>query len=54
MEIKDFSDKVEFTNDGRLSLFFVGTGSAFSKEFFQNNLIIVKGNDHILIDCGTL
>lgn len=40
-------------NDGYLSLFPIGTGSAFSKSLFQNNLLIVKGKDHILIDCGT-
>jgi len=41
------------TNKGQLSLFFVGTGSAFSKTLFQNNLLIIKGNDHLMIDCGT-
>lgn len=40
-------------NDGQLSLFPVGTGSAFSKSLFQNNLLIVKGKDHLLLDCGT-
>lgn len=40
-------------NDGPLSLFFVGCGSAFSKSLYQNNLLIVKGSDHLLIDCGT-
>lgn len=54
MEIKDFKKKVELKNSGDLSLFFVGTGSAFSKKFFQNNLIIIKGDDHILVDCGSL
>ena len=33
--------------------FFVGTGSAFTKKLFQTNFLIIKGNDHILIDCGT-
>lgn len=45
---------IELTNEGTLSLFFIGTGSAFSKKFFQNNLLVVKGNDHVLVDCGTL
>jgi ribonuclease BN (tRNA processing enzyme) len=40
-------------NDGGLSLFFLGVGSAFTKKLFQTNLLVVKGNDHILIDCGT-
>ena len=41
------------TNEGELSLTFIGTGSAFSKKFFQNNLMVVKGGEHLLIDCGT-
>jgi hypothetical protein len=40
-------------NDGRLSLLFVGAGSAFSKKFYQTNLLVVKGSDHALVDCGT-
>jgi len=45
--------KLSLTNEGQLSLFFLGVGSAFSKRHFQNNLLIVKGQDHLLIDCGT-
>jgi len=41
------------TNGGRLDLTFVGSGSAFSKKFFQNNLLVVKGSSHLLVDCGT-
>jgi len=54
MTVKPFTDKLNLKNDGKLSLFFVGTGSAFSKTNFQNNLLVVKGDVHILIDCGTL
>ncbi|MBQ75689.1 MAG: MBL fold metallo-hydrolase [Gammaproteobacteria bacterium] len=46
--------KVKLTNRGELSLYFIGTGSAFAKTLNQNNLIVVKGNDHLLIDCGTM
>tara|TARA_R110002072_G_scaffold46082_7_gene127920 strand:- start:5018 stop:5917 length:900 start_codon:yes stop_codon:yes gene_type:complete len=46
-------DSVPLTNDGGLSLFFVGTGAAFAKTLNQNNLLIVKGDDHLLIDCGS-
>ena len=45
---------LELKNSGRLSVFFVGTGSAFSKRYFQTNVLVVKGDDHLLIDCGTL
>jgi len=44
---------LSLTNDGRLSLFFLGVGGAFSKRHYQTNLLIVKGEDHLLIDCGT-
>jgi len=40
-------------NEGNLELTFLGTGSAFSKKFFQTNLLAVKGGSHLLIDCGT-
>ena len=40
-------------NEGELDLTFIGAGSAFSKKFFQNNLLVVKGDTNILIDCGT-
>ncbi len=45
---------LELKNSGRLQVFFVGTGSAFSKRYFQTNVLVVKGEDHLLIDCGTL
>jgi ribonuclease BN (tRNA processing enzyme) len=40
-------------DDNALRLFFVGTGSAFSKVLNQTNLLIIKGSDHLLVDCGT-
>ena len=50
----DNNSVLELTNSGRLSVLFIGTGSAFSKRYFQTNVLVVKGNDHLLIDCGTL
>lgn len=47
------SKKLPLTNSGSLSLFPVGSGSAFSKTLYQNNFLVVKGNDHLMIDCGT-
>jgi ribonuclease BN (tRNA processing enzyme) len=44
---------VELVNGGDLSLTFVGVGSAFSKKYFQNNLLVVKGDSHLLVDCGS-
>jgi ribonuclease BN (tRNA processing enzyme) len=40
-------------NEGGLDLTFIGVGSAFSKRFFQNNILVVKGDSHVLVDCGT-
>lgn len=53
MHITNCESKLELKNDGKLSLFFTGTGSAFTKKLYQNNLLIVKGDDHLMIDCGT-
>lgn len=54
MEIRELKkNKLELSNSGQLSLFWVGVGSAFVKRNYQNNLLIVKGNDHLLVDCGT-
>lgn len=44
---------LSLTNKGGLDLFFVGVGSAFTKRNYQTNLLLVKGDQHLLIDCGT-
>lgn len=54
MILKEFSNQLEFSNDGKLSVFFIGTGNAFQKNFFQANILVIKGSSHVLIDCGTL
>ena len=46
-------EQLELTNQGDLCLYFVGTGAAFAKTLNQNNVIVVKGEDHVAIDCGT-
>lgn len=50
--IKD--SQLQLISDGSLKLFFLGIGSAFSKLHYQTNLLIIKGNDHVLVDCGTV
>lgn len=47
------NSKISLVNEGQLSLFFLGAGSAFSKIFFQNNIIIIKGNTSLFVDFGT-
>lgn len=54
MKITKFRHKINLSNNGTLQLFFIGTGSAFNKVNFQNNLLVIKGNDHLLIDCGNI
>jgi glyoxylase-like metal-dependent hydrolase (beta-lactamase superfamily II) len=54
MKIQELeNNKLILRNSGNLSLFFIGVGSAFSKLNNQTNLMIIKGNDHLLVDCGT-
>lgn len=45
--------KAQLKNDGKLSVHFLGTGSAFTKTLNDNNIIVVKGDEHLLIDCGS-
>lgn len=52
MNIVPATNKLSLKNKGHLSVFFVGTGSAFTKTMYQNNILIIKGNHHLLIDCG--
>lgn len=54
MKTRHFVSNIELTNSGNLSLFFLGTGNAFTKTAFQTNLLIIKGQAHLLVDCGTL
>lgn len=37
----------------KITLTFLGAGSAFSKRNYQNNLLIESEGDNILIDCGS-
>jgi len=46
------SEKLSLTNDGQLELFFIGVGSAFANNNFQTNVLIVKGETHIMVDFG--
>lgn len=54
MDISHVTDlSAALTNDGELSVFFLGAGAAFARTLNQNNILVVKGNDHVLIDCGS-
>jgi ribonuclease BN (tRNA processing enzyme) len=43
---------LNLTNDGKLELFFIGTGTPFTKKLFNNNFLLIKGNTHIMVDFG--
>lgn len=40
------------TNGGQLEVFFVGNGSALNLVKNNNNILLIKGEDHLLLDCG--
>jgi ribonuclease BN (tRNA processing enzyme) len=44
---------VALSNSGALELSFIGAGGAFSKKFYQNNVLVVKGDTRLLVDCGS-
>ncbi|MEE8206459.1 MAG: hypothetical protein V3T82_05885, partial [Nitrospinaceae bacterium] len=39
--------------DGHLRVVFIGVGSAFGKRRRQSNILVIQGDHHVLIDCGT-
>lgn len=52
MKIKKYEKPLNLKNNGFLELSFIGTGTAFSKDLYNNNFFIIKGNKHILVDFG--
>ncbi len=44
---------LKLVSQGELILHFIGTGSAFTKKNYQNNLIIIKNDTHVVVDFGT-
>ncbi len=52
-EICKDGSSLPLTTDGRLRVVFIGTGSAFAKRRRQSNMLIIQGDHHVLVDCGT-
>lgn len=52
MKIKEFNKPLPLSNDGNLEIVFIGVGNAFSQTLHNLNLILIKGDTHILIDFG--
>ncbi len=51
MRIVKGRPKLKYKDD-KLRFFFIGVGSAFSREHNQTNVLIIKGEDHVLVDFG--
>jgi mRNA degradation ribonuclease J1/J2 len=45
--------EAKLSNAGGLDLLLLGCGSAFSNTLYQTNILLVKDDHHLLIDCGT-
>lgn len=45
--------KIALRNNGDLQVWFLGVGSAFATSMFQSNMIVVKGDQHLMIDLGS-
>lgn len=54
MKIRNFKKPLELTSKNKLILHFLGTGSAFTKKNYQNNVLLIKNNVHIMVDFGTM
>lgn len=52
MKTLKIENKLNLKNDGKLQIIFIGVGTAFSTTLHNNNIIIVKGDKHILVDFG--
>ncbi len=46
------SEALSLKTDGPLEVFFLGVGSLFATRHFQTNFILIKGEDHVLVDFG--
>jgi hypothetical protein len=53
MKTEHVQKPLKLTSEHELVLHFIGTGSAFTKKNFQNNLIIIKDQTHLVVDFGT-
>lgn len=52
MEQLHCNGNLSLQNDGRLEIVFLGTGTAFGQSLFQTNFLLIKGDQHILVDFG--
>ncbi len=45
-------EKLLLTNSGDLEVFFIGVGSAAAKKNNNLNLLLIKGDEHVMVDFG--
>ena len=48
------NEPLQLETSGNLRIVFLGVGSAFTKRKRQSNFLIIQGDCHVLVDCGTL
>lgn len=52
-KICEQGESLSLKTDGHLRVVFIGVGSAFSKRRRQSNVLVIQGDHHVLVDCGT-
>lgn len=52
MKKLQIDNKLSLKNDGQLEIVFIGVGTAFSETLGNNNILVIKGDTHILVDFG--
>ncbi len=52
IETRSLKGQLSLKNDGDLEIFFLGVGTAFSIDDGHTNFLIIKGEDHLLVDLG--
>jgi len=52
MKILKIQKPLSLKNEGKLEIVFIGVGNAFSQKLHNLNLILIKGDKHILVDFG--
>lgn len=50
--IRNFEKPLSLRTDGELQVFFIGVGSAFAQKNNQLNLLLIKGDKHVMVDFG--
>lgn len=52
IKVEPREGKLSLTNNGDLQVYWLGVGGAFSPTHDNTNFLIIKGDDHLLVDFG--